>query len=181
VKKCFILALLCLGASPANARKEPPLTYDYQGDIRWVVVQHDEVSSMTHSDGTTTTVHCDFTGSVSACGEGSGASQRIRFDEKDISVKNQEIMCCVVAFGWPKLKECSDWVNRKSLYDCDPLKELGSKLPYGNNDATLTFRYRTVNLISFGDKKHPEPGFCVPFEITDRKGRIKQGETCYRR
>ena len=181
MKKYVILTLLCLGASPANAHKESPPTYDYQGDIRWVVVQHDAVSSMTYSDGTTTTVHCDFTGSVTDCAEGSGASQRIRFDEKDSSVTHQEIMCCVVAFGWPKLKECSDWVNRKSLYDCDPLKELGSKLPYRNDNTTLTFRYRPVSIISFGDKNHPKAGFCVPFEITDRKGRIKQGETCYMR
>jgi hypothetical protein len=181
VKKYIILALLCLGSSPANARKEPPPTYNYQGDIRWVVMQHDAVSSMTHSDGTTTTVHCDFTESVSDCGEGSGANQRIRFDEKDNGATEKEIICCVVAFGWPKLKECADWVNRKSLYDCNPLKELGSKLSFRNDGVALTFRYRPISIISFGNKNHPESGFCVPFEITDRKGRVKQGETCYRR
>ena len=180
MNKYLILTLLSLGASLANARKEPPPTYDYQGDIRWVVVKHDSVSSMTYSDGTTTTVHCDFSGNNSDCGVGGGASQRIRFDEKD-SGKLQEIMCCVVAFGWPKLKECTDYVNRKSLYDCDPLRELGSKLPLGDGKATLTFRYRPVNIFRYRDKKHPEPAFCVPFEITDKKDRIKQGETCYMR
>jgi hypothetical protein len=174
-----IVGIASMLASAAYARREPP-TYDYQGDIRWVIVEHDAVSSMTYSDGSTTTVHCDYSGNTTTCGQGSGANQQIRFDKNDKGASG-EIICCVVAFGWPTLKECKDYVNRKSLYDCDPLRELGTRLPLGKTDQMLMFRYRPVNIYRFGDKRHPEAGFCVPFEITDRKGRTKQGETCYMR
>jgi hypothetical protein len=137
---------------------------------------------MTYSDGTTTTVHCDYSEGHSDCATGSGASYFVKFDSKDtLAAHNNEIACCVMDSLIPQLKDCTDFVHRESLFDCDPLVQLERALPLGDQKASLTFRYRPVTLTVFKNDKHPMPGFCVPFEIKDKKGRPKQGEACYYR
>lgn len=184
MRRRILLAFSLLASYPAVAghKKEPPPTYDYQGDIRWVIIHHDTVSSMTFSDGSTTTVHCDFDGANSDCGVGSGANYFVRFDEKDKDASGHtfhEIACCVKA-DTPQPKECSDFAIH-GFYDCNPLQKLGNKLPLGDAKSSLTFRYRPVVVRLFSGDKHPGKGFCVPYEISDRKGRVKSAEACYLR
>jgi hypothetical protein len=181
MKRLLLCAVILTAMQSVAHRKDELPTYDYEGTIRFVYIHHDSVSSMTYSDGTTVTVHCDFHEGGSDCATGPGSSYFVRFDDKDTATHTNEIACCVKDSLIPQLKDCTDFVNRESLFDCDPLAKLEGALPLGDQKTTLSFRYRPVTLTAFKGDKHPAAGFCVPFEIKDRKGHPKQGEACYHR
>lgn len=157
---CLLLLIASAVPAPSRSKQSPPV-YDRSATVMYVGVHYDSQSHVTFPDGSTASMYCNYYNSSADCSTQSASGWLIRFDD------GSEAACCV---EYPQ--GAAKFCPLISLYCGHPMRELTDNLSHQGIRTVGHFSYRLVT-DRLGNL------FCVPYEVTDRKGRVHQGETCY--
>jgi hypothetical protein len=144
----------------ADSAKPKEKNYDHAGAVVFHVDHDDYTVSLTTQYGTTTTGCNSFETSME-CHDDSGSYLVPVQIEGDT----------VTYVGLP-----TDFMGPDPLREIQNALALESIRAGSSKNARKSFQFRSVTINTGGVKTR---GICVPYQTTDKKGKVKNGEACY--
>jgi len=186
MRRFILIVLLILTASIAStAKNKTAVSYDGTGYIvlRSALNHYDSEATLSTSSGTAF-AGCNYSGtSVNCSDQMVSVGWTVSIQGGTGSYRAFEGLTTINGKHSVFMKECVEEAYSNYPFACDPIGVLTGHL-HGNGD-TLKFQYRMITVTKdeqyhFGESNIGKKFFCVPFDVTDKKGKVKQGEACYK-